>query len=160
MGAPSREVKFKQDAKPRSIYSGEDAIYGMGGLIRTQYVCTYIHTYTHTYIHIHKHIHVHIHIHIHIHYIHIHVNILYGLKGERAQDSNGKRGRFASYSGLRGPRSHEGQGAQVCQCQKRPNIEAKETYSGQRATVTYEDQGRMKVKKLRYASVSRSLLPL
>jgi hypothetical protein len=86
--------------------------------------------------------------------------ILYGPKGERAQDSNGKRGRFASYSGLRGPRSHEGQGAQVCQCQKRPNIEAKETYSGQRATVTYEDQGRMKVKKLRYASVSRSLLPL
>ncbi len=29
-----------------------------------------------------------------------------------------------------------------------------------RAIVAYEDQGRMKVKELRYASVSRSLLPL
>ena len=32
---PSHEAKFKQDAKPRSKHSGEDVIYGMGGLIRT-----------------------------------------------------------------------------------------------------------------------------
>jgi hypothetical protein len=31
----SHEAKFKQDAKPPSKHSGEDAIYGMGGLIRT-----------------------------------------------------------------------------------------------------------------------------
>ena len=35
LGGPSREPKLKQDAKPRSKHSGEDAIYGMGGLIRT-----------------------------------------------------------------------------------------------------------------------------
>jgi hypothetical protein len=35
LGGPSHKAKFKQDAKPQSIYSGEDAIYGMGGLIRT-----------------------------------------------------------------------------------------------------------------------------
>ena len=27
--------KFKQDIKTRSTHSGEDVIYGMGGLIRT-----------------------------------------------------------------------------------------------------------------------------
>ena len=50
LGALSREAKFKQDVKTRSKHSGEDVIYGMGGLIRTQYVYTYIHTYV--YIHI------------------------------------------------------------------------------------------------------------
>jgi hypothetical protein len=35
LGGLSHEPKFKQDAKPRSKHSGEDAIYGMGGLIRT-----------------------------------------------------------------------------------------------------------------------------
>jgi len=30
----SHEQKFKQDVKTRSTHSGEDAIYGMGGLIR------------------------------------------------------------------------------------------------------------------------------
>ena len=51
MGFLTHEAKFKQDVKTRSKHSGEDAIYGMGGLIRTQHVCTYIlmHTHTHTY---------------------------------------------------------------------------------------------------------------
>ena len=31
----SREAKNKQDVKTRSKHSGEDVIYGMGGLIRT-----------------------------------------------------------------------------------------------------------------------------
>ena len=39
------EVRGIQDAKTRSKHSGEDVIYGMGGLIRTQHVYTYIHTY-------------------------------------------------------------------------------------------------------------------
>ena len=42
LGALSHEAKFKQDVKTRSKHSGEDVICGMGGLIRTQYVCTYI----------------------------------------------------------------------------------------------------------------------
>ena len=35
LGTLSHEAKFKQDVKPRSKHSGEDVIYGMGGLIRT-----------------------------------------------------------------------------------------------------------------------------
>ena len=35
LGALSREAKFEQDVKTRSKHSGEDVIYGMGGLIRT-----------------------------------------------------------------------------------------------------------------------------
>ncbi len=35
LGALSHESKFKQDVKTRSKHSGEDVIYGMGGLIRT-----------------------------------------------------------------------------------------------------------------------------
>ena len=35
LGPLSRVAKFKQDAKTRSEHSGEDVIYGMGGLIRT-----------------------------------------------------------------------------------------------------------------------------
>jgi len=35
LGALSREAKCKQDAKTQSKHSGEDVIYGMGGLIRT-----------------------------------------------------------------------------------------------------------------------------
>ena len=35
LGALSRKAKFKQDVKTRSKHSGEDVIYGMGGLIRT-----------------------------------------------------------------------------------------------------------------------------
>ena len=42
MGALSHEAKFKQDVKTRSKHRGEDVKYGMGGLIRTKYVCTYI----------------------------------------------------------------------------------------------------------------------
>ena len=45
LGALTREAKFKQDVKTRSRHSGEDVIYSMGGLIRTQNVCTYIGTY-------------------------------------------------------------------------------------------------------------------
>ncbi len=51
MGVLTHEAKFKQDVKTRSKHSGEDAIYGIGGLIRTQYV--YIHTYIHTHTHTH-----------------------------------------------------------------------------------------------------------
>jgi hypothetical protein len=39
----SLEPKFKQDVKTRSKHSGEDAIYGMGGLIRTLHICIYVH---------------------------------------------------------------------------------------------------------------------
>ena len=35
-------------SKTRSKHSGEDVIYVMGGLIRTQHVYTYTHTHTHT----------------------------------------------------------------------------------------------------------------
>jgi hypothetical protein len=35
---------------------------GMGGLVRTQHVCTYIHTYIHTYIYAYMHTCIHIHI--------------------------------------------------------------------------------------------------
>ena len=45
MGAPSHEAKFKKDVKTRSKHTGEDAIYGMGGLIRTEYVCIRIYVY-------------------------------------------------------------------------------------------------------------------
>ena len=34
-GPLSHEANFQQDANLRSLYSGEDVIYGMGGLIRT-----------------------------------------------------------------------------------------------------------------------------
>ena len=48
MGVLSREAKIKQDVKTRSKHSGEDVIYGMGGLVRMQYVYTYIHACMHT----------------------------------------------------------------------------------------------------------------
>jgi hypothetical protein len=81
----SREAKIKQDVKTRSKHSGEDVIYGMGGLIRTKYkyppphhmkvkfqqdviygmggfirtsyvcACTYIHTNVNTYIRMYIH---------------------------------------------------------------------------------------------------------
>jgi hypothetical protein len=35
LGTLSRAAKFKQDVKTRSKHNGQDAIYGMGGLIRT-----------------------------------------------------------------------------------------------------------------------------
>ena len=58
MGGPSHEPKFKQDVKPRSKHSGEDAIYGMGGLNRTKYVCI-IHTYIRIYIRVYIHTFIH-----------------------------------------------------------------------------------------------------
>ncbi len=39
----SLEPKFKQDVITRSKHSGEDAIHGMGGLIKTLHVYTYVH---------------------------------------------------------------------------------------------------------------------
>jgi hypothetical protein len=50
LGALSHEAKFKQDVKTRSKHSGEDVTYGMGGLIRTQYVCIYTRMYVYTYV--------------------------------------------------------------------------------------------------------------
>jgi hypothetical protein len=85
--------------------------YGMGGLIRTQYVRiyvytylhtyqhtnlhtyihtymhTYVHTYIHTYIQIYTYIHIHTHTHIHIHsfiYKHIHKHVTFSSSWRRS----------------------------------------------------------------------------
>ena len=51
MCALTHEAKFKHYVKTRSKHSGEDVIYGIGGLIRTQDVCTmYIRTYVRMYV--------------------------------------------------------------------------------------------------------------
>ena len=67
MGPLSYEPKFKQDVKTRSKHSGEDVIYGMGGL-NEDVICTYIHihTYIHTHIYTHTYTHIRI-IHVYTH---------------------------------------------------------------------------------------------
>ncbi len=71
LGAPSREAKFKQDAKPRSVcFVRTEWVDQLGRNMYVHtcvytYVCIYIHAYMHTYTHIHQCMHTYKHTYIH-----------------------------------------------------------------------------------------------